>query len=77
MELPDELLQDDLNNGYDSTQQHSELGSHSADYFPSGADTTAPTRVGPGVSRGNNPLGTELGIHEGLVYKYRSFKRKG
>jgi hypothetical protein len=76
----------DFSNGYDSVQDHEEVGDYAVDYFPDGQTGTAPKKTGTaGARHGDNPLKSRQWealdesakkIHENLVYRYRDFKKK-
>lgn len=65
-------LDEDLNNGYDSTEYVD-----GNDYFPNGADSSVVDRVGPsGARQGDNPEQKRMEVaetHTELVYAYRNF----
>ena len=65
-------LDEDLNNGYNSTEYVD-----GNDYFPNGADSSVVDRVGPsGARQGDNPEQKRMEVaetHTELVYAYRNF----
>jgi len=72
----------DLDNGYETQQQHDDLGAHGRDYFPNSMTSTAPKRLGPSAAKhGNNPMSAKQfaentkKIHENLIYRYREYKK--
>lgn len=65
----------DLNNGYDNVKKAS-----GGDYFPSGAESSVTTNVGPsGAKQGDNPEQKRMQVaevHKELVYGYRNYLKE-